>query len=221
MLFTRLNVKQLVAKLMLLQIMLVAAAGSQLHRRERYVLRPGDSFDLNYRLTPELNQTVIVQPDGYVNLNLVGDMKVDGMSIDQVHDRILEKASSRLNHPELNIILKEFNKPYIVVSGEVERPGKIEIRENITAFQAIMLAGGFKASGYETNVYLFRKVNEDNAEVRKLNLHNIQKTGDLERDITLQPGDMLLVPRNKLEKFSRIMKATNLGLYFDPTSLKP
>ena len=35
----------------------------------------------------------------------------------------------------------------------------------------------------------------------------------------LQPGDMLLVTRNKLEHLSRFMKATNLGLYFDPTTI--
>lgn len=194
---------------------------AQLHRRDRYALRPGDSFELSYRLTPEFNQTVMVQPDGYVNLNVVGDMKVDGLSVEEVHDKIIEKVSKRLNQPELNITLKEFAKPYVVVAGEVERPGRIDLRENTTAMQAIMLAGGFKASGYDTQVYLFRRINGEDAEVRRLNLHDLQKTADLERDMVLQPGDMLLVPRNKLEKFSRIMKAANLGLYFDPLALKP
>lgn len=206
---------------MLLQISLAVASFGQLKKRERYTLRPGDSFELSYRLTPELNQMVTVQPDGYVNLNVIGDMKVDGLSVEEVHNHIIEKASKHLNQPELNITLKEFNKPYIVVAGEVERPGRIDLRENTTAMQAIMLAGGFKSSGYDTNVYLFRKINGDNAEVKKLNLHNLQKTKDLERDMALLPGDMLLVPRNKLEKLSRVMKATNLGLYFDPTTLKP
>jgi len=213
--------KRSIFTLVLLQIALVAAANGQLHKRERYTLRSGDSFELNYRLTPELNQTVTVQPDGYVNLNVVGDMKVDGMAVDEIHDRVLEKASKRLNQPELNITLKEFNKPYVVVAGEVERPGRIDVRENTTAMQAIMLAGGFKASGYDTDVYLFRKINGDSSEIRKLNLHNLQKTGDLERDIMLQPGDMLLVPRNKLEKFARVIKSVNMGMYFDPTQLHP
>ena len=57
------------------------------------------------------------------------------------------------------------------------------------------------------------------AEVRQLNLHNVHRTSDLEHDTELQPGDMLLVTRNKLEHLSRFMKATNLGLYFDPTTI--
>jgi polysaccharide export outer membrane protein len=212
-------------KIVCIILILVAAAAvradDQLHKRERYTLRPGDSFDLKYRLTPEFNQTVIVQPDGFVNLTMVGDIKVGGLSVEEVHDLVVEKASKRLNNPEVNIVLKEFNKPYVVVAGEVERPGRIDLREDTTAMQAILLAGGFKASGYDTSVYLFRRINGGDAEVRKLNLHNLEKTKDLERDMMLRAGDMLLVPRNKLEKFSRIVKAANLGVYFNPLDIKP
>jgi polysaccharide export outer membrane protein len=191
-------------------------ADDQLHARSRYVLRPGDVLDLAYRLTPEFNQTVTVQPDGFVNLDIVGDVRLAGLTVDQAHDQIIEKAGKRLNNPELNLVLKDFNKPYVVVAGEVDKPGRYDLREDTTALQAIMLAGGFKASGYDTNVYLFRKINGDEAMVKKLNLHNVKKTADLERDMMLQPGDMLLVPRNKLENVSRVIKAVNLGLYFDP-----
>jgi polysaccharide biosynthesis/export protein len=139
--------------------------------------------------------------------------------LDKAHDDIVKAASGRLNNPELNLTLKDFEHPYIVVSGEVEKPGKIELREDTTALQAVMLAGGFKDSARDTKVMLFRKVNNQMAEVRQLNLHNVHRTSDLERDSELQPGDMLLVTRNKLEHFSRFMKATNLGLYFDPTTI--
>ena len=71
-------------------------------------------------------------------------------------------------------------------------------------------------SAQETQVILFRHINGDTAEVRRLNLHNIKKKAQLERDTELEPGDMLLVTRNKLEHLSRFMKATNLGLYFNP-----
>jgi hypothetical protein len=54
------------------------------------------------------------------------------------------------------------------------------------------------------------------AEVHHLNLKNVRKTADLERDLILQPGDMILVPRNKLENISRFVKVLNLGIYFDP-----
>jgi polysaccharide biosynthesis/export protein len=197
----------------------MSPANDKLHQRPRYTLHAGDVVTLDYRYTPEFNQTVTIQPDGYVTLNIVGDIKVAGSTLDKAHDDILKAASGRLNNPELNLTLKDFEHPYIVVSGEVEKPGKIELREDTTALQAVMLAGGFKDSALDTKVMLFRKVNNQMAEVRQLNLHNVHRTSDLERDSELQPGDMLLVTRNKLEHFSRFMKATNLGLYFDPTTI--
>lgn len=188
----------------------------QLHQRPVYTLHVGDVIALNYRLTPEFNQTVTVQPDGRVDLEVVGSVKVIGLSLDQVHDEIVHIASQQLNHPELAITLKQFQQPYVVVAGEVGKPGKIEINDNTTALQAIMLAGGFLSSARDTQVILFRHINGDMAEVRRLNLHNIKTKSQLERDAELEPGDMLLVTRNKMEHLSRFMKATNLGVYFNP-----
>jgi polysaccharide biosynthesis/export protein len=196
-----------------------ARADQQLHQRPRYTLHAGDVITLNYRYTPEFDQTVTVQPDGYVTLDIVGDIKVTGLTLDQIHDEIVSKASSQLNKPVLDIILKDFQHPYVVVAGEVMTPGKFELRGDMTALQAIMLAGGFKDSARDTRVILFRQINQQTAEVRQLNLHNIHKTSELERDTELESGDMLLVTRNKMEHFSRFMKAANLGLYFNPTTL--
>jgi polysaccharide biosynthesis/export protein len=207
--------------LVVLSLQQVSRADDQLHQRPSYVLHTGDVFALDYRFTPEFNQTVTVQPDGYVYLNIVGDMKVGGLTVNQIHDQIVSLASSRLNQPDLTIMLKEFQHPYVVVAGEVIQPGKFELRENTTALQAVMLAGGFKDSARDTKVFLFRRINGDTAEVKQLDLHNIRKSSDLERDSELMPGDMLLVTRNKLEHMSRFMKATNLGVYFNPFPVVP
>jgi polysaccharide biosynthesis/export protein len=190
----------------------------QLHNRPIYTLHTGDVIVLNYRYTPEFNQTVTVQPDGCINLNIVGSVSVVGLSVDQVRQRIVDMASQRLNHPELTITLQQFEQPYVVVAGEVEHPGKFDLRENTTALQAVMLAGGFKDSARDTQVILFRRINADEAEVKRLDLHNVNKKADLERDAELEPGDMLLVTRNKMEHLSRFMKVTNLGVFFNPVA---
>jgi len=214
--------KILTVILVTLVVLPTAARGDQqLHERQRYILHAGDVVSLNYRYTPEFNETVTIQPDGYVTLAIVGDIKIAGLTMDEMHDRIVKLAAGRLNNPELSITLKDFEHPYVVVAGEVDKPGKIELRENTTALQAVMLAGGFKDSAKDTKVILFRRINGDMAEVRKLDLHNVHKTSDLERDTELQPGDMLLVTRNKMEHLSRFMKASNLGVYFNPFPVVP
>ena len=205
----------------LLLLPALSRADEQLHQRPIYTLHIGDVIVLNYRYTPEFNQTVTVQPDGRVNLEIVGNVKVAGLSVDQARQQIVNLASARLNHPELTITLQHFEQPYIVVAGEVDHPGKFDLRDNTTALQAIMLAGGFKDSARDTQVLLFRRINADEAEVHKLDLHNIKKSSDLEHDTELEPGDMLLVTRNKMEHLSRFMKATNLGVYFNPFPVVP
>ncbi len=190
--------------------------GQELRQRPRYTLRPGDVIELQYRYTPELNQAVTVLPDGYVNLNLIGNVKVSDLTMEQTHDLIVQKAQAHLNDPDLNLVLREFQKPYIVVAGEVSSPGKIDLRENTTALQAILLAGGFKESAHSGQVILFRKINTDTAEVKILKLTNIHQTAQLEQDAQLEAGDMLLVPRNKIEKISRFVKVLNLGMFINP-----
>ncbi len=185
-------------------------------RDPRYLLNPGDVLEVHYRYTPEYDQTVTIQPDGFVSLQIVGDVKISGLNLKQARTTILDKANARLKDPEITLILKEFQKPYFVVAGEVAQPGKFEMREKVTALQAVMLAGGFKDSAKASQLVLFRKINSDTAEVKVLNLKGIKRTNMLENDLVLQPGDMLLVPQNTLTKLTRYMKLVNIGLYLNP-----
>jgi polysaccharide export outer membrane protein len=183
---------------------------------ERYRLQPGDVLEVQFRYSPEFNQSVTVQPDGYISLEIGGDLKVAGMTVDETRRAILKKAGERLQDPVATVLLKEFQKPYFVVAGEVTQPGKIEMRERVTAIQAIMLAGGMKEGARSSQVIVFRKINSDMAEVKLLNLKSIRRTGDLENDLTLQPGDMVFVPRDKISKIERFMKLASVVAFMAP-----
>jgi polysaccharide export outer membrane protein len=183
---------------------------------ERYTLHPGDVLDIQYRYTPEFNQTVTVQPDGFISLEIGGDVKVSGRNLEQVRNVILTKARTRLASPELIVVLKEFQKPYVVVAGEVVQPGKLEMRERLTALQAVLLAGGFKDSAKSSQILVFRKLNAETAEVRNLNFKTLRRTSDLENDLTLQAGDMILVPRNRISKIERYVRIASLATFLNP-----
>jgi polysaccharide biosynthesis/export protein len=182
----------------------------------RYQLVAGDVLDVNYRYTPEFNQTVMVQPDGYVVLQIVGDIKIGGLTVEQARQEIIRKATVRLKDPEITLVLKEFQKPYYVVAGEVAQPGKIEMRERTTALQAVMMAGGFKDSARSSQIVIFRKLNEQMAEVKTLDLRSIRKTTDLENDLTLQPGDIIFVPRNTFSKIEKYIRLTSIASILSP-----
>jgi polysaccharide export outer membrane protein len=183
---------------------------------DRYRLQPGDVIDVQFRYTPEFNQTVTVQPDGYIALEIGGDLKVAGLTVEETKQAILVQANKRLQDPVATIVLKEFQKPYFVVSGEVAQPGKIEMRQKVTALQAIMLAGGMKESAKSSQIIVFRAINSDVAEVKVLNLKSINRTSDLENDLTLQAGDMVYVPRDKWSKFERFMRLVSVAALITP-----
>ncbi|HJZ80511.1 MAG TPA: polysaccharide biosynthesis/export family protein [Pyrinomonadaceae bacterium] len=183
---------------------------------DRYRMQPGDVLEVHFRYTPEFNQTITVQPDGYISLEISGDLKVAGLTVEETRQAIVRQASKRLQDPVATIVLKEFQKPYFVVAGEVAQPGKIEMRERVTALQAIMLAGGMKESAKSSQVVVFRKINSDYAEVKVLNLKEIRRTSDLENDLTLQAGDMVFVPRDKLSKVERFMRLVSVAALITP-----
>jgi polysaccharide export outer membrane protein len=189
-------------------------SSATLKTRPMYEIHLGDVIALEYRYTPEYNEQVTVQPDGYVYLQTCGQVKVAGLTVEQAKQAITEKASSRLKDPEINLTLKQFQTPYIVVAGQVEKPGRYELREETTALQAVLEAGGMDKDARSSQVLVFRKINGDEAEVKVLDLHSIHSTKDLEHDTVLQSGDMLLVPRNRFSKFERVVKLSNLGAYF-------
>ncbi|MCU1268089.1 MAG: polysaccharide export protein [Acidobacteria bacterium] len=185
-------------------------------REDRYTLHPGDVLDIQYRYTPEFNQTATVQPDGYISLQMGGDLKVGGHTLHEVRGLILVKVSVRLESPEITVILKEFQKPYVVVAGEVNQPGKLELRERLTAIQAVLLAGGLKETAKSSQILVFKRLNADTAEVKVLNFKTLRRTSDLENDMVLQAGDMILVPRNRISKVERYIRYASMAAYLTP-----
>ena len=175
-----------------------------------YRLHGGDTLSLDFRLSPELNQTVIIDPDGSVSLEVIGRVELAGLTVSQARALILRKESEHLVDPELSLQLTNFQHFYVVVAGEVNTPQRIEIREDMTALQAIMLSGGIKISGRETQVLLYRRVNDEYAEVHQLNM-KIKKTVQLDNDMKLEAGDLILVPRNKVESVSRYVHIIGLS----------
>jgi len=170
-------------------------------------------------MTPDLNQTVTVQPDGYITLQGVGDIHVEGQTIPDVAESIRLAYAKTLHNPIITVRLMDFDKPYFIVGGEVGHPGKFELRGDTTMTQAVAIAGGFTQSAKHSQVWLFRRVSNDWAETQQLDLKKMLKSGNLREDAHLRPGDMLYVPKNTISKMKRFIPVATLGTYFNPGPL--
>ncbi|MCU1328323.1 MAG: polysaccharide export protein [Bryobacterales bacterium] len=192
----------------------VAQMASFSEREPRYHLQPLDVMEVHYRFSPEFDQIVTIQPDGFVALLLVGDTRVQGLTLDQARHAIWEKAAQRLRDPEITLTLKEFEKPYFTVGGEVTTPGRFPMLGPVSPLQAIAMAGGFKtASARNSQVILFRRVGPDLAETQILDLRVDSGRASKELGSDLRTGDMLIVPQNQISKIERFIKLANIGAY--------
>jgi polysaccharide export outer membrane protein len=187
------------------------------HRNPRYHLSRGDTVDLVFPFTPEFNQTVSVNPDGFVTLNGVGDLYVAGKMVPELKELLHATYSTILHDPIINVVLKDFDKPFFIAGGDVAHPGKFDLRSDITLTQAIAIAGGFTDSSKHSQVLLFRRVSNDWAEVKVLNVKKMFQTGNLSEDMHLQPGDMFFVPQNRISKIKKWIPYTSISAGATPT----
>ena len=186
-------------------------------RDARYRLQSNDAVEVHYRYTPEFDQTVTVQPDGFVTLQIVGDLKLEGLTVEEAKAVILERARLRLKDPEITLALKDFERPYFVVGGEVKNPGRFDMRGRVTAVEAIAIAGGFtSASALHSQVILFRRVGQDLAKAELMNLKYAMSQSSTEPLATLRSGDVLIVPQNRISKIERIVKWGTWGIWVNP-----
>jgi polysaccharide export outer membrane protein len=183
-------------------------------RSPRYRIEAGDSFDVTFELSPEFNQTgVAVQPDGFVTLRSVGDLKVAGQTVPELTQTLKTAYSKILNDPVISVVLKEFEKPYFVADGQVAKPGKYEMHGNTTVTQAIAIAGGFQSAAKHSQVLLFRRIDDQWTEAKLIDVKKMEKHGNLSEDPFLHPGDMLFVPKSTLSKIDRYIPNLSMGTY--------
>jgi polysaccharide biosynthesis/export protein len=169
-------------------------------RYQRYKLEPGDILDISFTFSPEYNQSLTVQPDGFITLSEVGDLHVQGLSTHELVDSVKKAYAGILHDPVVTVVLKDFAKPFFVVGGEVKNPGKFELRGGTTLTQAIAVAGGFTEASKHSQVWLYRRTAGEQVLAKKLNVKAMQAKGDLSEDFAIQPGDTIFVPQNTLSK---------------------
>jgi polysaccharide export outer membrane protein len=195
-----------------------AADESFAERNPRYKLQAGDIFDIAFELSPEFNQSLTVQPDGFVTLRAVGDMQVRNLTIPELTDELRNAYGKILNDPRIAVVPKDLEKAYFVADGQVGHPGKYDLRGQTTMSQAIAMAGGFTDSSKHSQVLLFRKASEGWYSAKIFDLKKMEKEGNLQEDPQLHPGDMIFVPKNRFSKIKSYLPGSSVGAMMSATS---
>ena len=185
-------------------------------RRPLYRLCRSDVIEVVFTFSPEFNQSVIVQPDGYVALKGAGQLYAEGSTVPDMGAAIREAYTGVLHDPEVSVTLKDFDRPFFIAGGEVGRPGKYELRSDATVAEAVAMAGGFTSRAKHSQVVLFRRISDEVIESHLLNLKSMLNSRQLQEDMHLRSGDLIFVPQNLISKIRQFMPASNLSLYATP-----
>jgi len=194
------------------------ANGPDLQQRNpRYKVGPDDSLSITFPLSPEFDQpTVLVQPDGYINLNGVPSVFVQGMTVPEIVEALKKAYAGTLHDPIINVDLADFQKPYFLASGQVGKPGQYDLRHETTVSEAIAIAGGLAPTA-KSQVFLFHRVSSGWVEVKKLNLRDVLNGKKPNEDAYLLPGDSIFVPESNITKFRRYVPySLGSGVYANP-----
>ena len=186
------------------------------HRGPSYRIQTGDTFDLDFAITPAFNQSVAVQPDGFVTLKDVGSLEAEGQTVEELTQTIRTAYTKILREPIVSISLKDFEKPWFIAGGQVSKPGKYDLRGRLTVTEAVAIAGGFTESAKHSQVILFRPTSDDMFEAKVLDIKHLLESRNLSEDIRLQPGDMLYVPQNFISKIRKFLPTSSVGAYLNP-----
>jgi polysaccharide export outer membrane protein len=187
------------------------------HRRPLYRLRANDVLEISFTFAPEFNQTVTIQPDGFITLKGAAELYVKDLTLPELQPLVSQRYMSKLHDPEITIFLRHFEKSYFIASGQVSRPGRYEMHGDETIVEALAAAGGLTDASRHSQVVLFRRSGADRMESRLLNVKQMLASRDLSEDVHIKSGDLIFVPQNRISKIRRFLPVSTVSTYLNPT----
>jgi len=158
-----------------------------------YRIGPEDVLHISVWKEDDLDRKVLVRPDGGVSFPLVGDIQVSGRTPLEVQDEIRSRLARYVPDAEVTVAVDKISGYTVFVLGEVNKPGQFTLGRYVDVVQALTLAGGTTPYASERNIQILRR--QDGREVTYgFDFRDIKRGRDLEQNIVLQSGDVVVVP---------------------------
>lgn len=166
---------------------------------EPYVLQTGDMLTVKFYFNPELNEDVVIRPDGKISLQLIGDMQAAGTIPETLATELMRRYTGELANPKVSVMVRQLGAPPVYVGGEVGRQGVLNMGAGgLTLFQAIQGAGGLLKTAHLKQVILIRKGSGGEPLGYSVDVRPIASGEHPEMDVPLRPYDVVFVPRSKI-----------------------
>lgn len=158
-----------------------------------YVIGPEDVLGVLFWREPDMSVEVTVRPDGMITLPLINDFRAAGLSPEELRSQLTVAGAKYIADPIVTVNVKTINSRKVFIAGQVAKPGEYPLTAPTTVVQLIVVAGGLLEFAKSDKIQIIRT--ERGQQVpRSFNYKDVLKGKNLAQNITLQPGDTILVP---------------------------
>jgi len=158
-----------------------------------YKIQPGDILEVSVWKEPDLLRQVLVRPDGGLSFPLVGEIQAAGKSVGDLQALITERLTKYIPDPVVTVSTQKLSGNKVYVVGRVQRPGEFEANRHMDIVQALSVAGGMTPYAASNKIKVLRRENGELSAI-PFKYGDIEKGDNLEQNIILQAGDVVLVP---------------------------
>lgn len=179
-----------------------------------YRLYPGDEIEVATPSAPELTRTVKVGPDGRITMPLIGNVMAADRSLPELEEALSAAYATRLRRPAVEVTLRQAGPMKVIVGGEVNTPGWVEMPGDLDALQAVLAAGGFKNSARRAEVVVIRRGPGGRPMRRIVDLSRALKDPAGADLVPLRRFDIVYVPKNTVAEAGAFMSQLRDALPF-------
>ncbi len=159
-----------------------------------YVIGLEDILSINVWKEPELSlKEVVVRPDGKISLPLVNDIQAAGSTPAQLQEKIADKLKEFVASPHVNVAVIRTISRSVSVVGSVNRPGAFPLGAPLTVLEVLARAGGLTELAKPKDIKIVRNENGKTVQL-PFNYKEVAKGKNLQQNITLKDGDVVIVP---------------------------
>ncbi len=163
-----------------------------------YLVGPPDHLQVTVLPEPVIERQMTVRPDGFITVDLVGDVMASGRTPREIAADIQKRMGRFKRDAAVSVAVVAALSDSITVLGEVREPGTFALERDMRLAEAIGARGGPTKFAAESKVRIVR-MQDGEATVISANIAQIQR-GDLSSNIMLRKGDLVVVPPTVLAR---------------------
>jgi polysaccharide biosynthesis/export protein len=158
-----------------------------------YVIGADDVLSIVFWREKDMSAEVVVRPDGLISLPLLNDIRADGLTPEQLRATLNEAARKLVEDPNVTVVVRAINSRKVFVTGNVVRPGAYPLTATMDVLQVIALAGGVTEFADSKKINVVRRESGKSLSF-KFNYKDVSQGKNLQQNISLKPGDTVVVP---------------------------